>query len=167
MYGIIYLLNACEVNCIMKLDAVLKKLESYKAGTFIKIGWEREIGSAKAKKLGLSVVKRSEGVFRIDIAYDNLKAMQGVERNTEYESWFKHSSLHNAILESKKDESKKYLQVFTGANTKVKTQTIIAGEQKDIFSLYEDGLVTKAALPNNNEAPLTFTLSLDNIITFG
>ena len=151
----------------MELNVILKKLESYKPGTFVKIGWEREISSAKAKKQGLNIVKKSEGIFRVDIAYDNLKAMQGVERNTEYESWFKHSRIHNAILESKKDESKKYLQVFTGANTKVKTQTLVAGEQKDIFSLYEDGLVTKAALPNNNEAPLTFTLSLDNIVTFG
>ena len=150
----------------MKLDAVLKKLESYKAGTFVKIGWEREIGSAKAKKLGLSVVKKSEGVFRVDIAYDNLKAVQGVERNADYESWFKHSSLHSAILESKKDESKKYLQVFTGANTKVKTQTFIGEEQKDIYNLYEEGLVTKAALPNK-DVSLTFTLNLDNIVTFG
>ena len=151
----------------MELNVMLKKLESYKPGTFVKIGWEREISSAKAKKLGLNIMKKSEGIFRVDIAYDNLKAMQGVERNAGYESWFKHSSLHNAILENKKDESKKYLQVFTGANTKVKTQTLIAGEQKDIFNLYEEGLVTKSALPNSNEVPLTFTLSLDNIVTFG
>lgn len=150
----------------MKLEMMLKKLESYKPGTFVKIAWEREVSSAKAKKAGIKVIKKSEGIFRVDIAYDNLQAVKGMERNTEYESWFKHSEIHKAILESKKDESKKYLQVFTGANQKVKTEMVVGEEVRKPEDLYEEGLITKAALPSG-EPTLTFTLGLDNITVFG
>ena len=151
----------------MKLENLMEKLNSYRPGTFVKISWERDVSSAKAKKAGVSVIKKSEGVFRVDIQYENLAQVKEREEKVEIrDSWFKHSDIHYAILENKKDESKKYLQVFTGANTKVKTSMMVDGEVKNSQALYEEGMITKAALPSG-EPQLVFTLGIDNIISFG
>ena len=158
----------------MEISKLLQKLQNYKAGTFIKIEWEKEVSSAKAKKSNIQVLKHSEGIFRVDVDYKNLSVVQDKAKTTDNdnssskESWFIHSALHDAIVENKKDSTKKYLQVFLGANNKVKTSFKISGEEQQPQKLYEDGLITKAALPNNdNNDMITFVLGIENILAFG
>lgn len=147
----------------MELKKLLKKLESYKAGTFITLEWERDVSSAKAKKLGVQVVKSSSGVIRTEVNYENLKSIQGVERGDK-ESWFEHFS--QGIVQNKKDPSKKYLQAFPIPGKKFNVKMFMNGVEEDAQTLYEKGLITKAALGNTCELD-TFTINVDNIVEFG
>lgn len=156
----------------MKLEALIKKLNSYKAGTFVKITWERDISSAKAKKQGISVTKECEGVVRVGINYNSLKALQGVERSEDRKpSWFEHcQDTPKGIIQSKSDNDKKYLQVFTVPGSKIKSSISMNNECDEtsctVDRLYEMGLITKAALSNGDELN-TFTLNVENIKSFG
>lgn len=147
----------------MKINELLNKLESYRAGTFVTLGWERDVSSAKAKKLGIQVMKSSSGLIRTEVDYNNLKAVQGMERGDK-ESWFEH--FNKGILQSKKDPSKKYLQAFPVPGKKFNVRMFVNGVEEDAQSLYEKGLITKAALGNTCELD-TFTVSVDNIVNFG
>ena len=154
----------------MKLEALIKKLNSYKAGTFVKITWERDISSAKAKKQGISVTKECEGVVRVGINYNSLKALQGVERSEDRKpSWFEHcQDTPKGIIQSKSDNDKKYLQVFTVPGSKIKTSISTNNNEtsRTVDQLYEMGLITKAALSDKDELN-TFTLNVENIKSFG
>lgn len=154
----------------MKLEALIKKLNSYKAGTFVKITWERDISSAKAKKQGISVTKECEGVVRVGINYNSLKALQGVERSEDRKpSWFEHcQNTPKGIIQSKSDNDKKYLQVFTVPGSKIKTSISTNNNETSSTAdqLYEMGLITKAALSDKDELN-TFTLNVENIKSFG
>ena len=151
----------------MKVSDLLEKLKDYKPGTFVNIEWEREIASAKAKKEGVRVFKHSSGVFRVDVDYKNLSKVQ-TSSNTEptKEAWFTHSGLHDAIVESKRDPEKKYLQVFLGANNKVKSEMKLGDKVETPDELYFKGYINKSSMQSKNEI-LTFTLGIENIVRFG
>ena len=154
----------------MLLKDLEQKLTNYKSGTFVNIEWERSIESAKAKKLNHSIVKHSKGVIRTEVNYQNLeKVLNQLNDNNsseKKESWFEHYT--KGILQSKKNPEKKYLQAFPVPGKKINTYYSLNGEIVNPFDLYEQGLITKASLPNStSEELLTFTLSVDNIISFG
>lgn len=154
----------------MKLEALINKLNNYKAGTFVKVTWERDISSAKARKQGISVTKECEGVVRVGINYNSLKALQGVERSEDRKpSWFEHcQNAPKGIIQSKSDTDKKYLQVFTVPGSKIKTSISTNNNETSCSAdqLYKLGLITKAALNNKDELN-TFTLNVENIKSFG
>jgi len=151
----------------MKVSDLLEKLKYYKPGTFVSIEWERDISSAKAKKEGVRVFKYSSGVFRVDVDYKNLSKVQAAS-NTEptKETWFTHSDLHDAIVESKKDPEKKYLQVFLGANNKIKSEMKLGDRIENPDELYSKRYINKSSMPSKDEI-LTFTLGIENIVRFG
>ena len=60
----------------MKLDNLLKILDVYKAGTIVRLIWERDVSSAKAKKENIVILKRSTGLIRTDVDYNNLAAVR-------------------------------------------------------------------------------------------
>ena len=129
---------------------------------------ERSIESAKAKKLNHKIVKHSKGIVRTEINYQNLEKVlnqANSNNNEKKESWFEHYT--KGILQSKKDPSKKYLQAFPISGKKIKTQYLLDGKEVNPQDLYEQGLITKAALPNQADELLTFALNVDNIISFG
>lgn len=151
----------------MKVSELLEKLKGYKPGTFVSIEWEREISSAKAKKEGVRVFKHSNGVFRLDVDYNNLSKVQNAsDTEPTKEAWFTHSDLHDAIVENKRDPEKKYLQVFLGANNKVNSEMKIGDKIENPDELYSKGYINKSSLPSKEEI-LTFTLSIENILRFG
>lgn len=151
----------------MKLEALINKLNNYKAGTFVKVTWERDVSSAKAKKQGISITKECVGLVRVGINYNALKALQGVERSEDRKpSWFEHCEESKGLIQSKNDSSKKYLQVFTVPGSKIKSTMITNGQVEAANVLYDMGLITKAALSNNEELH-TFTLNVENIKSFG
>lgn len=161
----------------MKVENLLKILDVYKAGTIIRLKWERDVSSAKAKKQNIQVIKKSSGLIRTDINYNSLAAVReksqensSIEVDVKKESWFEHYK--KGLLQSKKDAEKKYLQAFpvngnaikatfTVINLNDRSTVEVCGEQ-----LYEDGLITKAALGDKTGTE-TFIVSVDNIISFG
>ena len=150
----------------MKIETLLEKLESYKAGSFVNLSWEREVSSAKAKKAGIRISKKSAGLIRTDINYDALAAVQGLDRGDK-ESWFEH--YRKGILQSKKDPSKKYLQAFPVPGKKIASKMVVQTES-DVYEcpaeeLYEKGLITKAALSDKSGLD-TFIIGVENITAF-
>lgn len=157
----------------MKLENLLNRLDSYKAGTFVKVIWSSDVSSAKAKKSGVEVTKNCEGLVRVGINYSNLKAVQEQlalrdENEPKKESWYTHSEVNRCLVESKKDTEKKYLQVFTIPGKKIKSYMTVGHSKFKVSAdkLYELGLITKSALPNNDEMHV-FTLAIDKIKSFG
>ena len=160
----------------MKLEAILNRLNSYKPGTFIKVSWTSDVSSAKAKKSGITVTKTCEGLVRVGINYNNLKAVQAQlaerdENQPKKESWYTHSQLNSCLVESKNDSEKKYLQVFTVPGKKIKSLMTINGDCASNVSvspddMYAMGYITKSAMPNGQEVNV-FTLALDKITSFG
>ena len=158
-------------NFIMTLAELETRLDNYKSGTFVKAAWARNIESAKAKKLGFEIIKKSNGLIRTEINYQNLqKVLAKLSANNDptekKESWFEHYS--KGILQNKKNPEKKYLQAFPITHSKIISTYLLNGEQADPYALYEQGLITKAALPSIDTAELlTFTISIDNLVEFG
>ena len=83
------------VNLCMKVENLLKILDVYKAGTIVRLIWERDVSSAKAKKQNIQILKKSSGLIRTDVDYNSLaavkeKAADGSENPVKKESWFEH-----------------------------------------------------------------------------
>ena len=152
----------------MKVEAMKRALESYKAGTFVNLEWEREVTSAKAKKQGVVVYKHSKGLVRTDVNYRNLASVKDRPVVEGKESWFEH--IGNGLLQSKKDDSKKYLQAFPVRGKKIKSTLTVVDEtgvyQATAEELYEKGYVNKDVLPVSQQLD-TFIVSVENIIAFG
>lgn len=151
---------------MITLSEMLNKLDNYKSGTFVKAGWRRNVASAKARKQNISVEKASSGLIRTEINYENLeRILNSVGRPEERkESWFEH--YNKGIIQSKKNPEKKYLQAFPVPGKKIKSEILVNGIAMDPNKAYEQGYITKAALPTTDEL-LTFTISLDNLEYFG
>lgn len=148
----------------MKLEALMKNLESYKPGTFVKLTWSRDVASAKARKNGIKITKECAGIVRLGINYANLKAVQKmVNSGDKKPAWYEHCG--KGIVQHKNDGDKKYLQVFTVPGAKIKSRMILEYADVEPEVLYNDGWITKAAF--NSEDLTTFTLNIENIKTFG
>ena len=161
----------------MKVENLLKILDVYKAGTIIRLKWERDVSSAKAKKQNIQVIKKSSGLIRTDVDYNSLAAIKeksqensSTDVDVKRESWFEH--YRKGLLQSKKDPEKKYLQAFPINGNAIKATFLVInmedGSKVEISGeqLYEDGLITKAALSDKTGTE-TFIVSVDNIISFG
>ena len=156
----------------MKVEKLLKILDVYKAGTIIRLMWERDVSSAKAKKENVCVIKHSSGLVRTDIDYNNLSSVKeksSEKQDPEKENWFQH--YRKGLLEHKKDPDKKYLQVFPMNGNAIKATFKVISKDGSVKELsgeecYEKGLITKAALSDKTGAE-TFIVSVDNIISFG
>ena len=161
----------------MELQALKNKLSTYKKGSFVKVVWEKEISSAKAKKSNIKIMKRCEGVVRAGISYANIELVKNIlcNNNTNINdvenkrpSWFEH--IGDGIVQHKTNKDKKYLQLFFVNGSKIKSKISVSDSNidNDVNKLYELGLITKADLPKQNDEPLiTMTIGLENILSFG
>ena len=151
----------------MELNQVQQVLENYKPGTYIKVCWEKDISSARAKKNGVTIIKKCEALVRTAIKYTHIKGVVP-STNEDYTSWFEHSDVRG-MVQHKKDDSKKYLQLYPIKGKKIKTKIVATIETDNLENLYKLGLVTKASLPQEYEEDevRVMTLSLDNITKFG
>lgn len=148
----------------MHLNQIQEVLNHYKPGSFIKIGWERDISSARAKKQGITIIKKCEGIVRTGINYRNVKNAT-ISENPEHESWFEHCNIRG-LVQSKSDNSKKYLQLYPVKNNKIKQKISSNIEETNIEKLYELGYVTKSSL-NKSDKLIVITLGIENIVKFG
>lgn len=160
---------------MIKYEEMTNILKSYRPGTFVKVVWEKDIANANAKKQGISIIKRCEGVVRAGITYANISVVKDIlngkteeELENKKHSWFTHCEDCKCLIQSKKDNDKKYIQLFFVKGKKIKSYVTVDGKKQSLSKLYEDGLITKSNLCNSNdEEMITMTLSLDNIVSFG
>ena len=165
----------------MQLNQIQKTLKSYKPGSFIKVCWEKDISSTKAKNLGILIIKKCEGVLRTCINYKNVKRSplykddninNDVNSSSKKKSWFEHSQIRG-VVQSKSNADKKYLQLYPVKGQKIKTQIIIEFDTKcenekiKLENLYELGLIKKSDLVVREEEPIVMTLDINNITKFG
>ena len=152
----------------MKLEAMKRALASYKPGTFVSLEWERDVTSARARKQGVVVYKHSEGIVRTNVNYRNLAAVKARELVEGRESWFEH--VEKGIVQSKKDNSKKYLQAFPVPGKRIKSTLTVVDEngvyQATAQELYDKGYVNKDVVTASEQLD-TFIIGLDNILAFG
>lgn len=158
----------------MELSLLQSKLNNYKKGTFVKVVWEKEISSAKAKKSNIKVMKKCEGIVRAGVTYANIGLVKEIlanksqnEETNNKPSWFEH--IGNGIVQHKTNNEKKYLQLFFVNNNKIKSNISVEGvNTTNANELYELGLITKADLPKQSDEPLvTMTIGVENIVSFG
>lgn len=161
----------------METKNLLKKLNNYRPGTFVKVCWEKDISSANAKKNGITIMKHYEAIVRTGINYRNIKEVainDNANKNSNNEhksSWYKHSDI-KGVVQHKEDENKKYLQVFPVKGKEIKTKIVATVDENKLEKLYELGLITKAGLNKQyskleeNEV-IVKTISFDNITKFG
>lgn len=150
----------------MQLNQIQEVLNNYKPGTFIKVCWEKDISSAKAKKQGITITKRCEGIVRTGINYKNVKNVVVSESSQDHVSWFEHCDM-KGLIQSKSDNSKKYLQLYPVKGNKIKT--VIASTniyESNLEKLYELGYITKSSLTKTDEL-IVMNLGIENIIKFG
>ena len=154
----------------MELSQVQQVLENYKPGTYIKVCWEKDISSARAKKNGVTIIKKCEALVRTAIKYTHIKGIVPKSyENSEWETWFEHSDVRG-MVQHKNDESKKYLQLYPINGKKIKTKIVATVETDNLENLYKLGFITKASLPQESvdeDEVRVMTLSLDNITKFG
>lgn len=154
----------------MLLNDVENVLKNYKPGTYIKVCWEKDISSARAKKNGVTIIKKCEALVRTAIKYTHIKGVVPKSyENDGWESWFEHSDIRG-MVQHKKDDSKKYLQLYPIKGKKIKTNIVATIETDNLENLYKLGLITKASLPQelvDEDEVRVMTLSLDNITKFG
>lgn len=165
---------------MIKFETMVDILNSYKKGTFVKVVWEKDIASAKARKQGISIIKRCEGVVRAGITYTNISIVKDIlagktaeELENKRESWFTHCEEGMGLIQNKKSPEKKYIQLFFVNGKKIKSCVSYTNSEevggKSFSELYDMGYITKADLPKSDEEEplITMTLSLDNLVSFG
>lgn len=158
----------------MKLEKVIEVLGKKQKGTYVKIGWKSNIESAKARKMGVEVVKETDATVRWGVNYSNLKrvkelkAAQGVEAQTNTRKpWYRHLEATPHIIEHLSDSTKQYLQLFT-INRKgyMKIKYYINGELKTKQEVIDSGYVNASEFATKEEC-LIMNIPISNIRFIG
>lgn len=148
----------------MLLNEIIETLKGKQKGTFIRIGIQKQIESATAKKQGVSVTKQTDMTVRWGIKYANTKKAKqaeaqrvaaGVEKK-ERAAWCRHLEEFPAIVENLSDAQKKYLQLFPinkRGNQEVKY--FINGKPATKTEVQASGYVNKGEWTQNECAMMT------------
>ena len=157
----------------MEVKNIIEILNKQHKGTFIRIGWKTSIESAKARKMGVSVIKETDTIVRWGIKYDNLrkvkmiKATQSLEEKVERKPWCKHLEEAPYIVQHLTDVSKHYLQLFT-VNKKglTKTRYYINGVLSTKQEVINSGYVNNSEWAPRGEC-LIMNIPVNNIRFIG
>ena len=152
----------------MLLENVKQCLQKFHNGAYITISWKTDITNAKSKKQGIEVYKITSGAVRLGINYAHTNYAKGqvTDGTTKRPSWFTHMINYPKIVINNKDESKKYLQVFSTNAKTLKTKYYINGQEVTKQQAQESGYALNSAFNKSNDI-ITYTLSLENIISLG
>ncbi len=153
----------------MNRDEVLSKI---KLGRFFNINWTSVVPvNAQAKRDGHIVTKTCEAIGRC-CTYEAMQVVKDYKQDREEnenpvekkELWWKWDIV-NIIKVSKKDETKQYLAVKTGANNIPKVQYYIDGKEATKEEVEESGFVNASYFkPQTTDTPFAvFDLPLANI----
>lgn len=158
----------------MKLEKVIEVLNKRQKGTYVKVGWKSNIESAKARKMGIEVVKVTDATVRWGINYSHLKRVKEMkaekgESATEStrKPWYRHLEGTPHIIQHLNDPEKQYLQLFT-INKKgyIKTEYYINGEHKTKQEVINSGYVNASEFAPKDEC-LIVNIPIANIRFIG
>lgn len=155
----------------MKEEKVYEALRGYQKGSFVRVGYESQLGNAAAKQMGQVIKKVTEVTGRIGINYKNIasvKARKEQETSSErtYKVWFKHVEGHPELIEHLEDASKRYLQIFSTKNSYPKVKYYLNGEEISKEDLQATNLCTKSDLASSSKTEV-YAIPLQNIIFIG
>lgn len=158
----------------MKLEKVIEVLNKRQKGTYVKVGWKSNIESAKARKMGIEVVKVTDATVRWGINYSHLKRVkemkaekgEGATESTR-KPWYRHLEGTPHIIQHLNDPEKQYLQLFT-INKKgyIKTEYYINGEHKTKQEVIDSGYVNASEFAPKDEC-LIVNIPIANIRFIG
>lgn len=158
----------------MKLSNVINALNNRQKGTYVKVGWKSNIESAKARKMGIEVIKETDATVRWGVNYSNLKKVKeikaekgdSVSENIR-KPWYRHLEATPHILQNLNDPNKQYLQLFT-INRKgyMKTKYYINGELKTKQEVIDSGYVNASEFAPKDEC-LIMNIPIANIRFIG
>lgn len=146
----------------MLYSQIKRRLENNQKGTFTAMVWERPMKTKKAYSNEV-VTKRSEGVVRLGINYDNIKDVKEKRANGElpaenqglqWGQW----ELYPYIITNKE---KKYLRVATSKNNKIKTRYFINGKEASYDEI--ENMLLASEKRSTDELDV-FTVDINNII---
>lgn len=163
----------------MKLEDVMKKVDSIQKGSFFRIEYQTEAKMTKeAKAFGHCVEKITEKTVRTGVSYHNIgvvkerdavKIAENNGRSVEAQpSWFVWTERTNVIAKHKTKDNY-YLAVMpsTKGGTMTKSTWFIDGEEATEQQVKDSGLVL-ASYWTKKEDPLAFQMiSIDNIVRIG
>lgn len=158
----------------MKLSNVINALSNKQKGTYVKVGWKSNIESAKARKLGVEVIKETDATVRWGVSYANLKRVKQIkseqpenDSSTQRKPWYRHLEATPHIIEHLNDPNKQYLQLFT-INRKgyIKTRYYINGELKTRQEVVDSGYVNASEFTQKDEC-LIMNIPISNIRFIG
>ena len=147
----------------MKYSIIKEILKSNVKGSFRSMTWEKELPVKKAFA-GNVIMKRSSGVVRLGIDYDNIKAVQEkraigslpeVNAGLPWGTW----KAFPYLIEHKGNF---YLRCAESKNNKIETQYFLNGrkvEKKDI-----ENMCLKSAFTNHANMDV-FNVNIENIIS--
>ena len=147
----------------MKYSIIKEILKANVKGSFRSMTWEKELPVKKAFA-GNVIVKRSSGVVRLGIDYDNIKAVQEkraignlpeVNAGLPWGTW----KAFPYLIEHKGNF---YLRCAESKNNKIETQYFLNGrkvEKKDI-----ENMCLKSAFTNHANMDV-FNVNIENIIS--
>ena len=146
----------------MLYSQVKRRLENNQKGSFTAMVWERPVKTKKAYSNEV-ITKRSEGVIRLGINYDNIKHVKEKRANGElpkenqglqWGQW----ELYPYIITNK---GKKYLRVTTSKNNKIKTKYFVNGRETSYDEI--ENMLLASEKRSTDELDV-FTIDIDNII---
>ena len=158
----------------MKLEKVIEVLNKRQKGTYVKVGWKSNIESAKARKMGIEVVKVTDATVRWGINYSHLKRVKEIkaekgESATEStrKPWYRHLEGIPHIIQHLNDPEKQYLQLFTiNKKSYIKTEYYINGEHKTKQEVIDSGYVNASEFAPKDEC-LIVNIPIANIRFIG
>ena len=143
---------------------------NYRNGSYIKIGFIKDMTTVKGNKLGHKGYKWTEMTVRLGVNYKNTKFAKARMQVNSTEStqktiWYKHTDCKYIV--EHKDTGNEYLQVFTSPN-KTKVQYSIDGHPMTRLQ-YDEYVNMKIAhkINQNNNEVCVMTIPLENIKQLG
>ena len=152
----------------MKINDIENIIENvkYRNGSYIKISWETDLGTAKAARIGVKVTKRVATTVRLGINYSNTAYAkqirgEGESATTTRAPWYHHTD--NKFIVEHNTNGKQYLQAFSSPN-QPKVKFYMNGEECSYEQMYEMGLAIKQT---PKAAMCVMTIPVENIRQLG
>ena len=150
------------------IQQILKNM-NYRNGSYIKIGFHKNVATKRGQALGLNINKITEATIRLGINYKNTKFSK--DRSTNQGSatsnrgiWYQHTSCRYIVAH--KETGKEYLQVFTSPN-KAKTYYTLDGVQISDEKYNEYVALGLAHKQSKSEDVCVMTIPIENIGRLG
>lgn len=149
----------------MLYGQIKRRLENNQKGTFTSMVWERPVKTKKAFADNI-ITKRSEGVVRLGVEYDNMKDVKEKRMSGElpasneglqWGTWAEYPY----IIEHK---GNKYLRCATSQNNKIKTKYFVNGKETPFEDI--ENMVLASEKKKTDELDV-FSVNIDNIIALG